>query len=112
MTGELEEQRARKDEQITLLQSELVSYFSVYLAVFQLKTLILCYWCSQEKSLSSIELVKGKADVLEVRVNDLQDELSAKTIEAQRVMVMHTSHFQMDAYFRNLTLIRPLFSPP
>ncbi|XP_019711746.1 synaptonemal complex protein 1 [Hippocampus comes] len=62
VVGELEEQRARKDEQITILQSEL------------------------EKSLSLIELVKGKADVLEVRVNDLQDELSAKTIEAQRVM--------------------------
>ncbi|XP_051931041.1 synaptonemal complex protein 1 [Hippocampus zosterae] len=62
VVGELKEQRARKDEQITILQSEL------------------------EKSLRLIELVKGKADVLEVRVNDLQDELSAKTIEVQRVM--------------------------
>ncbi|XP_077428427.1 synaptonemal complex protein 1 isoform X2 [Vanacampus margaritifer] len=60
--GEIEEQSAKKDEQITILQSEI------------------------QECVNSMELVKRKANILEVRVNDLQADLSAKTIEAQLVM--------------------------
>ncbi|XP_061688901.1 synaptonemal complex protein 1 [Syngnathoides biaculeatus] len=62
LLGEVEEQSARKDEQITILQTEL------------------------EKCLNSLELIKGKADVFQVKVKDLQAELSEKTIQAELVM--------------------------
>ncbi|XP_054640964.1 synaptonemal complex protein 1 isoform X2 [Dunckerocampus dactyliophorus] len=59
---ETKEQSARKDEQIRILESEL------------------------DKSMTSMELMKGKTDVLEVTVNQLQMELSAKAQTAQLSM--------------------------
>ncbi|XP_077581695.1 synaptonemal complex protein 1 [Stigmatopora nigra] len=60
---EIEEQGSRKDEQITVLLSDL------------------------EKNINSSELFKAEVDVLEVMVKDLQVDLSAKTLQAQQATV-------------------------
>ncbi|XP_057702683.1 synaptonemal complex protein 1 isoform X2 [Corythoichthys intestinalis] len=62
LLGEIEEQCAGKEKQITLLQSDL------------------------KKNTNSTDLLKGQVDVLEVTVKDLQVKLSAKTIQAQQAM--------------------------
>nr|XP_057910558.1 synaptonemal complex protein 1 isoform X2 [Doryrhamphus excisus] len=69
LLSKTKEQSARKEEQIRILESEL------------------------DKSMTSMELMRGRNDVLEVTVNQLQIELSAKAKTAQLSMSEAESTF-------------------
>ena len=93
-TEESMEQSAAKDGQITVLEDELVGYSLFVKHSFQsehyrkvLEDAHSCYCCSQDRKSKSVESLKGKIDVTEVRVEELTAELSRKTEEAQRLKV-------------------------